>query len=314
MAESGSQTEYNGLLLVDKELHMTSHDVAQRVRRIFGQKSVGHTGTLDPLASGLMVICLGKATKLSRFLELDHKTYEATVRLGKRSTTLDSEGVYDSDADTDDPGVSEDVIRETLEKFVGEIKQQVPIYSAVKVSGKRLYKSARAGEEVETPIRTVRIDKIEVVGYDTPNLRLIVDCGSGTYIRSLASDIGDSLGCGAYLSELRRTAVGGFNIENAKTLADLEGLDTPAKLSETLMSAEGALTLPKITIVPEFEPRVRNGVRPRAENISEEFAVGDHVSLINEQGRTLAVAVAEAASSSMRDQSERDCCRYLRVL
>lgn len=312
-----SQAPSSGLLLVDKALHMTSHDVTHRVRKIFEQKSVGHTGTLDPLASGLMVLCLGAATKLSRFLHLDGKVYAATVRLGKRSTTLDAEGVYDSADDSDNPEVSEERIADTLLEFCGNIQQQVPLYSAVKVDGKRLYKSARAGEEVETPLRTVRIDRIDLVEYRAPELKIVVHCGGGTYIRSLAADIGESLGCGAYLSELRRLAVGDFTVENARTLAELEGLQSTGNLADALLEAEIALDLPKMMVTPEFEPRVRHGVRPRPENIREvsaEFSIGDEISLINERGKTLAVGVAEATSADIDSGSSQDICRYLRVL
>ena len=212
----------NEILLIDKPDGMTSFGVVARVRRKLSEKvgkkiKVGHTGTLDPFATGLLILLIGKGTKRSNdFLKLDKK-YEATIRLGARSTTGDIEGEI-TGVDCEAP--SDDVIKKVVQSFVGEIEQRVPNFSAVKINGERAYKLARKGVEVEMPVRKVKIYDIEVKGYCWPELKIACHVSSGTYIRTLGEDMGEKLGVGGYLTELRRTEVGKYKVSEATTLED----------------------------------------------------------------------------------------------
>lgn len=211
---------HSGLLLVDKPAGISSFGVVGRVRwqlsQLAGKKvKVGHTGTLDPFATGLMIIVVGDYTKRAgEFSKLD-KAYEATIRLGETSSTGDPEGEITAVADRQ-PTRSE--IEAAFAQFRGEITQTPPIYSAIKINGQRAYKLARAGQEVEMPTRQVTVSSLEVIDYTYPELRIRCDVSSGTYIRTLATDIGDVLGTGAYTTQLRRTRVGKWQVQNAVSL------------------------------------------------------------------------------------------------
>jgi len=215
----------NGIVLIDKPPHMTSFGVVARVRRqlsqIVGKKvKVGHTGTLDPFATGLMIIVVGEACKRAgEFSKLD-KTYEATIRLGANSTTSDPEGEI-TEVSTRVP--THDEAKKALQQFVGEISQTPPIYSAIKVNGQRAYKLARNGEKVEIPSRIITIYSLELLDYTYPEVKIRVHVSSGTYIRTLAEDIGAVLATGAYCSELRRTEVGIYSLDK---VGDLENIHT----------------------------------------------------------------------------------------
>lgn len=212
----------DGIILIDKPTDMTSFGVVARVRRLLTEQQgkkikVGHTGTLDPFATGLMIIVVGKECKnAEKYSKLD-KVYEATIRLGQSSTTGDPEGEI-TDIKGEIP--TQDEVENILKKFVGEITQRPPIYSAIKVGGERAYKLARAGESVEIPERQITIYSLELVAYSYPELRIKTHVSSGTYIRTLAEDIGSALGTGAYCTQLRRTAIGKWKIMGAKTLQE----------------------------------------------------------------------------------------------
>lgn len=213
---------FEKIILIDKPENMSSFGVVARVRRKLrdeqGRKvKVGHTGTLDPFATGLMIILAGKATKKSdEFLKKD-KEYEATVYLGKTSTTGDIEGEV---TDVSDKVPTPDEVKEACEKFVGEINQTVPIFSAVKINGERAYKLARKGKEVEMPTRKVTIFSIDILDYAYPELKIRTHVSSGTYIRTLGEDIGKALGTGAYLTALRRTKIANYDVADALKLDD----------------------------------------------------------------------------------------------
>ncbi|MBU0540604.1 tRNA pseudouridine(55) synthase TruB [Patescibacteria group bacterium] len=210
------------ILLIDKPAGITSHDAVDRVRRIFKTRRVGHAGTLDPFATGLLILGIGDATKrLSEYVGLD-KTYEATAELGATSTTFDPEGVIVQSTECRVP--SEEEIEKAFEKFRGGYDQKAPIYSAKKVGGKKLYELARKGTATENlrPTKHVIISELILIEYEWPTLRFRVTCSSGTYIRSLTDDIGRALGCGGYLSALKRTRIGHFFLINAQTLDTLE--------------------------------------------------------------------------------------------
>ncbi|MGI8808171.1 MAG: tRNA pseudouridine(55) synthase TruB [Acidimicrobiales bacterium] len=210
----------DGLAVVDKPAGCTSHDVVGRCRRIFGQKKVGHGGTLDPDATGVLLVGLGRATRLLRFLAPLPKSYVAEVVLGAATSTLDDSGAVL--ATWDMSGVGLDDVRAAATAFVGDIEQIPPMVSAVSVGGRRLHELARAGIEVERAPRPVTIHRIEVYLASEPGaFRIEVDCSSGTYVRSLAADLGTALGGGAHLRRLRRTAVGAFTVEQAVSLDDL---------------------------------------------------------------------------------------------
>ncbi len=211
------------IILIDKPAGMTSFGVVARIRRVLSQQAgkkikVGHTGTLDPFATGLMIIVTGKECKnAGTYTKLD-KVYEATFRLGEASTTGDPEGEITKISETIP---SHDEVQAALEKFSGEITQRPPIFSAIKINGQRAYKLARNGEEVEIPLRTVTVFDLDLVEYAYPELKIRAHVSSGTYIRSLAVDIGEALGTGAYCSRLRRTAIDKWTISEAKTLESM---------------------------------------------------------------------------------------------
>lgn len=202
----------DGLLLVEKPPGITSHDVVNEVRRAFGIRKVGHAGTLDPMASGLLLVGVGRATRLLRFLGHLEKEYEGTGRLGTVTDTLDALGEIVRTAAVD---VSEDQLRGAMTGLVGEIEQQPPAYSAVKVGGRKLYEAARRGEPVEAPIRRVVVSRFDLLGFDGKDFAFLVECSGGTYVRVLVADVGERLGCGAHLARLVRTRIGPFKLADA---------------------------------------------------------------------------------------------------
>ncbi len=236
-------TELNGVLPVDKPEGPTSHDVVSRVRRALGTRRVGHTGTLDPFASGLLLICVGGATRLSEYLTALRKRYVATMRLGLATDTDDHTGevILRSDAWR---ALTEQGVRAALEGQVGERLQLPPRFSAKKVAGERMYAAARRGAEVErTPVQ-VTIHSIAIRRFDLPDVEFEVDCGSGTYIRAIARDAGEALGVGGHLTRLRRTGIGDFDVESAIALDDLG--DATAVSAALLSPARAVAHLPRV--------------------------------------------------------------------
>jgi tRNA pseudouridine55 synthase len=201
-----------GLLLIDKPAGVTSHDVVDVVRRALGTKKVGHAGTLDPMATGLLLIGVGRATRLLRFLGDLPKTYEGTMRLGVETTTLDADGEVVAEEPVT---ASEGNVRAAMRALVGESSQRPPAYSAVKVGGRKLYEAARAGEQLQAEPRRIRVDAFELTSFDPPDASFSVSCSSGTYVRVLAADVGAALQTGAHLTALRRTAIGPFLADGA---------------------------------------------------------------------------------------------------
>ncbi len=252
----------NGVLLVDKPQGITSFDVVRKLRRIFKIKKIGHTGTLDPMATGLMLVCLGQATRLSPYLTDFGKSYRATVILGVETDSLDADGQVTHRADSAAVAQVKPVDFEgALEGFRGEIQQRPPAFSAIKVDGERLYAKARRGEQVEVPIRTVNIESLDLIGAEPPEFTFETSCSKGTYIRSLAADIGRELGVGGHLNALRRLTVGQFDVEQATTIAELEELGGNAAC-ERLISMRDALGhLPAIELDPTQTQNLRQGRR-----------------------------------------------------
>lgn len=207
------------ILLFDKELEWTSFDVVNKVRYHLCQKmgikkmKVGHAGTLDPLATGLVILCTGKSTKKIEELQLGEKEYVATLKIGATTPSFDLE--TEEDSNNDYSHVTNDIVETTIQKFIGEIDQVPPIFSAVKVKGRRAFDYARNGEDVKLRAKRIRIRKIEIVEFNLPEIKLKITCGKGTYIRALARDIGEELNCGAYLTALQRTKIGNYDIKDA---------------------------------------------------------------------------------------------------
>ena len=208
----------SGLVVVDKPGGMTSHDVVSRVRRLAGTRKVGHAGTLDPMATGVLVLGVNRATRLLGHLMLTEKAYEATIRLGVATSTDDAEGEVLQTRAVDE--VTADAVRDALARFVGEIDQVPTAVSAIKVGGRRAYERGRAGEQVQLEPRRVTVHELVVHGVDGADVRISVRCSSGTYIRAIARDLGAALGVGGHLTALRRTAVGDFTLAGARTLEE----------------------------------------------------------------------------------------------
>ena len=236
--------DLSGILCVDKPLGITSHDVVGRVRRVAGLRRVGHAGTLDPLATGVLLLALGRATRLIEYLVGHDKVYQTTVRLGQMTATYDAAG----DVLEERPfhHLTLPQIENALTQFRGDILQQPPIYSAIKQGGQPLYKLARQGKtEVERPYRPVTIHELTLLNWEPPHLSLRIHCSSGTYIRSLGHDLGEALGCGGHLSGLRRLAVGDFGLETAVPLNDL----TPENITDYLLAPDTAVRhLPRVDL------------------------------------------------------------------
>ncbi len=231
----------NGVLNVCKEKGYTSHDVVARLRGICHQKKIGHTGTLDPDATGVLPVCLGNATKLCDFLTDQTKTYETRMLLGMETDTYDTSGVMLTSKGAE--GITEEEVREAILSFIPSYDQIPPMYSAKKVNGKKLYELARAGIEVERKSVFVKLTSIEITTIDLPHVSFTVTCSKGTYIRSLIHDIGEKLKCGAVMEQLRRTKSGGFGIEDSLTLDAIEELMQNDRLEERLVKTDEALSV-----------------------------------------------------------------------
>jgi tRNA pseudouridine55 synthase len=294
----------DGVLIIDKPVGITSHDVVARVRRILKTRRVGHTGTLDPFATGVMVVLVGKATRLAQFLDKDEKAYEAVVRFGFETDTGDATGVRSAECGMRNEGVAERLASanwdELLSGFRGEIEQLPPMYSAKKIEGKKLYEHARKGVEVKREPITVNITRLEVTD-DTsrtphPTLRIRVACSAGTYIRTLAEDIGRKIGTGAHLAELQRTRAGQFGLSQSITLDDLEKLAEPR--SPLLPISKAVAHLPSITLPADRAEATKNGLSTRID--ADEFANGQAVRMLESDRNLLAVGVYDAAEKSIR--------------
>jgi len=257
-----------GILLLDKPVGITSNHALQRVKRLYNAQKAGHTGSLDPLADGLLPLCFGGATKISAFLLDADKRYWVRVRLGETTTTQDGEGEILERRPTD--GVTEDRLRQVVEGFVGEIEQVPPMYSALKHQGERLYKLAREGVEVEREARAVTIHSIEIGVVELPEFELDVRCSKGTYVRTLAADIGEALGCGAHVTALRRTGVGPYRAEQMVTMEAIQAAAEQGQeaLDALLLPVDSALgDWPEVRLTPDSAFYMRQGqpvLAPRA--------------------------------------------------
>jgi len=274
----------SGVLVVDKPVGLTSHDVVQIIRRGTGIRRAGHTGTLDPRASGVLVVLIGPAVRLSEYVSASDKRYQATIRLGSSTNTYDSEGSITSTEMI--ANLDEDRFEEMLQEFVGEIEQVPPPYSAVKVKGKKAYDRARQGEDVEIEPRRINVYSLDLLEWAPPEVVIDVFCSSGTYVRSLAHDLGQALGVGAHLIGLRRTKSGRFTLRDAISLRRLrEAFDVGDWYQFLIPAAEALSDWPMIELDAEEVEKVRHGHRIPAEPDSPDWAravteQGDLVALI----------------------------------
>jgi tRNA pseudouridine55 synthase len=307
----------DGVLIIDKPAGITSHDVVAQVRHILHHRKVGHTGTLDPFATGVLAILVGRATRLAQFLSGVEKEYEAVIRLGYATDTGDITGkrIGDSSAEADHPPAtdtaapwSKDQIEAALESLRGEIEQVPPMYSAKKQGGRKLYELARRGEEVERKPVSVCIYKFESIkpagellkdNLDgTFDFQVRVVCSSGTYVRTLAEDFGKRLSVGAHLAELRRTRVGDFPIHEAQTVAQLKVHSADEALGKVLLPPDSALTrLPFVDLSAEELSRVRNGLSIKVSNSA--WSDKERVRMRDEHGKLIAVGEFNATAGTL---------------
>jgi tRNA pseudouridine55 synthase len=254
----------SGILVVDKPVGLTSHDVVEIIRRGTGIRRAGHTGTLDPRASGVLVVLVGPAVRLSEFVSASDKRYQAILRLGSTTDTYDAEGRFTRQAAVP-VNVTEAQFEEVLKTFIGEITQTPPPYSAVKVHGRKAYEMAREGEEVSLEPRKIQVHHLEVLEWALPEVVIDVHCSSGTYVRSLANDVGATLGCGAYLVGLRRTKSGRFSLRDAVPLRKLQEAFTAGTWAQFLIPAAEALAeWPGVELNADDVEEVKHGHRVKA--------------------------------------------------
>lgn len=278
-------TAPDGILLVDKPAGMTSHDVVFRVRRLFGTKKVGHTGTLDPMATGVLVVLIGRAAKASEYVSHDEKAYTATLRLGLTTDTEDTTGTVLSSIPAN-ALPTKDEVAAVLPRFRGDIRQVPPMYSALKVGGRKLCDLARAGVTVEREARPVRIMALDGAPIEgtASDYRLDVRCSGGTYIRTLCADIGATLGCGGAMASLRRTEAVGFSLADCHTPDELEAMDLSERLACLRPVEELFSDLPTVTLPDFFRTLCRNGCEIYQRKIGTDFAPGVRVRLADASG------------------------------
>ncbi|GAB4581170.1 MAG: tRNA pseudouridine(55) synthase TruB [Anaerolineales bacterium] len=278
----------SGVLVVDKPVGLTSHDVVQIIRRGTGIRRAGHTGTLDPRASGVLVILIGPAVRLSEYVSASDKRYQATIRLGASTDTYDAEGKTTSYPNAANvlASLTEEKFEEILQKFVGEFEQTPPAYSAVKVDGQKAYERAREGEEVELEPRKINVYSLDLLEWAPPEVVIDVFCSSGTYVRSLANELGESLGVGAHLVGLRRTKSGRFTLRDAISLRRLRESFEAGDWYQYLIPASEALAdWPMVELSSEEVELLRHGHRVAAEPDAPQWAralteQGDLVALV----------------------------------
>ncbi|CAN5660481.1 tRNA pseudouridine(55) synthase TruB [soil metagenome] len=280
----------DGILLIDKPEGFTSHDVVAKLRRVLKTRKIGHTGTLDPFATGVLVMLVGKATRLAQFLDKDEKGYEALVRFGFATDTGDRTGEKISDNEASDEAVRKALAEadweEVLSRFRGQIEQTPPMYSAKKIDGQKLYELARKGEVVERKAVSIFIERVEIsAGPDDLTRKLGIGCSAGTYIRTLAEDIGKAIGLGAHLTELRRTRAGRFYIADSILLDKLEEMQDPAA---ALLPIELAVEhLPEVKLNAERSAKTRNGLSTRVHEVN--YSAGEFVRMIDDNNELIAI-------------------------
>ncbi len=278
----------DGILNIYKEKGYTSHDVVAKLRGILHQKKIGHTGTLDPDATGVLPVCLGKATKLCDMLTDHDKTYRAILLLGRTTDTQDMTGTVLTQAqDKDMVNITQDAAIDAIMGYVGEYQQIPPMYSALKVNGKKLYELARAGIEVERKARAVEIKEIKILDIRLPEITIEVTCSKGTYIRTLCHDIGQTMGVGGVMKELVRTRVDRFEIGDSLTLAEVETLRDAGALQQRIISLEDMFSNdPKLVVTASMDRLILNGNKFTRK---DEYAEGTQVRVYDSQGHFVGI-------------------------
>ena len=280
---------YNGIINIYKEQGYTSFDVVAKLRGILKMRKIGHTGTLDPDATGVLPVVLGSATKLVDMLTDKRKEYIATLRLGITTDTLDITGTVLSETV---PDVSEGEVREAILSFIGPMLQTPPMYSAIKVNGRKLYELAREGIEIERQKRSIEIFDIKILDMSLPDIKIKVECSKGTYIRSLCADIGDKLSCGAVMTSLVRTKSGDFAIERAYTLKEVEEAAAKERVEDMITPVDYCfMSYARVTVNGELLKAVRNGNMIKKADIAQDLTEGDisKVRIYDPDGHFLAV-------------------------
>lgn len=247
----------NGIILIDKPQDWTSHDVVAKLRGILHERRIGHSGTLDPLATGLLVVFVGRATRAVEFAEADSKEYIAGLRLGLSTDTQDISGnVIAECSDLPDEGA----VRRAVNSFIGDIEQIPPMYSAIKIGGKKLYELARKGQSVERAPRKITVSSIEIIGREGGDYLLKIACSKGTYVRTLCNDIGASLGCGACMSSLRRISAGAFSVESAHSIDEVENAANEGQLVDLMLPVDTLFSaLPELKVPESTANRLKTG-------------------------------------------------------
>lgn len=277
----------HGIINVCKEQGFTSHDVVAKLRGILKQKKIGHTGTLDPDATGVLPVCLGKGTKLCDLLTDRDKTYQAVMLLGITTDTQDTSGTV---LCTKEPAVTKEQVQEAVNSFIGAYDQIPPMYSALKVNGKKLYELAREGKVIERKARNVFIHDIQVECIEMPRVTMTVSCSKGTYIRTLCYDIGEKLGCGACMEKLIRTKAGSFLIEDSFTLKEIEELRDNGRLDEHVTAIDAMfMEYPRVTVKEEFYKFLMNGNAFYINQTEEEEVAPGLVRVYDSQNQFFAV-------------------------
>lgn len=282
--------ETNGIVVIDKPAGITSAKVVAIVKKLLQAKKVGHTGTLDPFATGVMICCINQATRLASFFLSGHKTYEAVLRLGIDTDTQDSTGTVTSQCEPIE--FSEEKIRSALKQFTGSIDQQPPVFSALKHKGVPLYKLARSGQPVRKAARRVQITSLEVRAIELPEIRFVVSCSAGTYVRTLCADIGAALKCGGHLQALRRVESSGFSIREAISLPRLEAVAASGNVQDYIIDMNGALrNMPEFVAEGALIDKIRFGkpltdvdIDPDRIDLS-----GDFIKVVDPENRLLAI-------------------------
>lgn len=287
MKQQGTIAEPCGVLLVNKHKGVTSHDIVNKVRRLYGTRRVGHTGTLDPMATGVLVVLVGRAAKAAEYLVSDKKRYRAVMHLG---LTTDSEDVTGNVLTESREIPSRDKVISACGAFVGNISQVPPMYSALKVQGQKLVDLARKGITVERQAREVTVYSLTCTPCDAESDYILdVECSSGTYIRTLCADIGASLGCGAVMAELKRTETGGFSLQESYTMEDLQSKES-AELQSLLIPTESLFSsLPKVCLPAFYERLFRSGCEIYQKKIETDLPVNTRVRVCREDGRFFAL-------------------------
>jgi tRNA pseudouridine55 synthase len=306
----------DGIIVINKPAGKTSHDIVYDVKKTLGARKVGHTGTLDPLATGVLPICINEATKIAQYLIKDKKEYRATMQLGIRTDTLDIDGNI---TDRSEPDVTRGDVERALDRQTGIIEQSPPMFSAVKYKGKALYKWARQGIAVKTESRTVEIQRIEIIDFALPYVTFEVSCSKGTYIRSICSEAGEILGCGACLAALERTRSGAFTSNMAVSLA---GLNTEEKRNiigrSTILLKDSLPDISSVIIDKSYADKIRDGYQPSVEAMRMYhipfLAAGDMIKFVTDEEGLIALGKMICSSDELSSlESKIQAVKVLRV-